>query len=71
MSTLEKTYLSRKAFPICNNKNGSQFWQGVNKVKNKLKQGATMALNNDKNTQGGYVDRRSTSLAILPKAIRI
>lgn len=38
-------------FSRCNSNKGSQFWQGVNRVKYKLKYGATMVVNNGENTQ--------------------
>jgi hypothetical protein len=48
---LEKKCLRRKTFARCNPKKGSQFWEGVNRVKHKLKFGATMVVNNGENTQ--------------------
>jgi hypothetical protein len=48
---LEKKYLRRKTFARCNPKKGSQFWQGVNRVKHKLKFRVTMVVNNGENTQ--------------------
>lgn len=47
---LEQKYLTRRPFAIAKNRGGSQFWQGVIKVKDKLKRGLKIQVNDEENT---------------------